>query len=125
VGVVEIEPAGTTPVKEEMLGMYDTLEDCADACRDTEGCKYFQYGIGSGKKVNFCIWKKAPNEACKDFDSEGRWMLSYKRWMWSEFTASVDFEFGIQICNQHRLLSERGCPAGMAGFMARDRDCVI
>ena len=90
---VECLHDGTTPVKEEMLGMYDTLEDCADACRDTEGCKYFQYGIGSGKKVNFCIWKKAPNEACKDFDSEGRWMLSYKRWMWSEFTASVDFDF--------------------------------
>ena len=31
------------------LGDYDAVQDCADACAATQGCKYFVYGLSTSE----------------------------------------------------------------------------
>ena len=49
---------------DERLGNFDKVWECADACQDTSGCKYFIYG--TGRKEGQCFWEKTESANCSE-----------------------------------------------------------
>ena len=91
---VECLHDGKNPVEEVILGKYETLELCADACRSETGCHYFQYGVSNTNKARYCVWKKAQNEVCL-FASRWQPITSetYTRQTTNSFTSSSEYDF--------------------------------
>ena len=46
------------------LEMNDSIEKCADVCKQIEGCNFFIFG--KGKKAGKCFWEKAVNSNCPE-----------------------------------------------------------
>jgi len=46
------------------LGKFSTVEECADACRQKDGCKFFIYGTGS--KSGYCYWEYTKTADCSE-----------------------------------------------------------
>ena len=49
---------------DESLGGQDSVADCAKACKEKTGCKYFIYGYGS--KAKSCYWEKTQTADCPE-----------------------------------------------------------
>ena len=49
---------------DENLGNQVSLEDCAKACKEKTGCKYFVYGYGG--KAKRCYWEKTKTADCPE-----------------------------------------------------------
>lgn len=54
------------------LGSFDSPAECAYACFETKGCKYFIYGKGFWKG-EYCWWEKTDNADCIDADGKEQW----------------------------------------------------
>ena len=52
--------------RDESLGDFPSIDECADACRNKDGCAFFLYGIPETDKELGCFWEKTPNEKCSD-----------------------------------------------------------
>lgn len=50
--------------KDKWLGWKKNINDCAEACDSTKGCKYFIYG--KNKKKGRCYWEKTKSDKCKE-----------------------------------------------------------
>ena len=49
---------------DKWLGKYNTPTECAKACKENKGCKFFIFGTGS--KTGKCYWEKTLNAACPE-----------------------------------------------------------
>ena len=49
---------------DENLGIQVSFADCANACKEKNGCKYFIYGYGS--KAKMCWWEKTKTTECPE-----------------------------------------------------------
>ena len=50
--------------KDQKLGRFDNLQECADACLNKNECVYFVYGTGS--KAGYCYWEKTNSRDCSE-----------------------------------------------------------
>ena len=53
------------------LGNFGDVDDCAAACRDTPGCRFFVYGLGSSPftaedKSGRCWWEYTTSPTCAE-----------------------------------------------------------
>ena len=49
---------------DEHLGDFTSLKECANACRNKAGCKFFIYGKDS--KQGSCWWEKTSDSSCSE-----------------------------------------------------------
>ena len=47
---------------DKLFGKMKTIEQCAEKCKNTQGCRYFVYGIG--KNAEKCFWEKTSDATC-------------------------------------------------------------
>ena len=50
---------------DEKLGSFDLVEECADACRQKEGCTFFLFGLRRFDTGD-CYWEKTPDASCRN-----------------------------------------------------------
>ena len=49
---------------DEKLGEFETVWECAYACREKSGCNYFVFGTGT--KAGRCYWEKTKSRQCQE-----------------------------------------------------------
>ena len=50
--------------EDEKLGKFNTVLECARACREKNECNYFVFGTGT--KAGECYWEKTKNQECPE-----------------------------------------------------------
>ena len=49
---------------DKSLGKRNSVAECASACENTNGCKFFVYG--TGVKDGYCYWEKTKSADCPE-----------------------------------------------------------
>ena len=55
------------------LGKFSSLLDCSDACRQTQGCRFFIYAIGATGTPRHCWWEKTSTAQCPEGWGQTGW----------------------------------------------------
>ena len=49
-----------------MLGIFSSVEECAEACTNKMGCVYFIFGNMALFGVNYCFWEQTSHVSCPE-----------------------------------------------------------
>ena len=64
IGYILIKPDVECKSGDENLGSFLSVNECANACKSTEECKYFIYG--KNKKKGRCYWENTTGSSCTE-----------------------------------------------------------
>ena len=97
------------------LGSFSTEKGCADKCAQTEGCRYFIYGI-AGSKTRKCFHEKTSEATC----SEGWESDSYNFY---ELSTAILIKSGAECKSDDAFLGSFGTVKGCADKCAQTDGC--
>lgn len=69
----------------EELGDFTSIDECAGACKQKDGCNFFIFGTES--KSGHCLWEKTPDRNCPEgwlddeyyfYEMKGSILVNYK-----------------------------------------------
>ena len=104
---------------DESLGVFDTVRECAEACLQKEGCRYFIYG--KGEKAGRCYYEKtapvSPSDRLCENVEKDFWCVEFGWWCPAEQTGclcpkgweSDSYDFYDTLCLAPKYLTDNKC----------------